>query len=172
MRRKIMFFICFLLFWTLTAKAGERGYYFFVWGNESGKTYVKKYRAEDKIYANNESCWKERKGDSIAAVYIITYPQGMTDLLIKSFLSGNVSVIANIRESLRNFSDDQVSPSHGFDGMIIVNKKGYDVEIDTIPVQGGRYLYKRNFVIDSNDYSLFDKQLCEALAPIDNYFSP
>ncbi|EQC4551525.1 LysM peptidoglycan-binding domain-containing protein [Cronobacter malonaticus] len=121
--KKIMFFICFLLFWAITAKAGERGYYLFVWGNESGKAYVKKYRAEDKIYASNEFCWKQRAGNSIAAVYINIYPQGMTDLLIKSFLSGSVSAITNIRMSLRNFSDDQVSPSHGFDGMIIVNKK-------------------------------------------------
>ncbi|ELY4601509.1 hypothetical protein SM003_004192 [Cronobacter malonaticus] len=164
--------MCFLLFWAITAKAGERGYYLFVWGNESGKAYVKKYRAEDKIYASNEFCWKQRTGNSIAAVYINTYPQGMTDLLIKSFLSGNVSAITNMRMSLRNFSDDQVSPSHGFDGMIIVNKKNDNVEIGTFPVKGAKYLYKRSFSIKADDYSSFDKQLCEALAPIDNYFSP
>ena len=56
--------------------------------------------------------------------------------------------------------------------MIIVNKKGNDVVISTIPVKGMQYLYNRKFVINGEGYSVFDKQLCEALAPVDNYFSP
>lgn len=164
--------LIFFIFITTFANAGDRGYYLFAWGNDSGKQYLKKYRLDDRKYEANDSCWDGRSGNSISAVYIDTYPQGITDPLVDSFLSGNSNTITRIRESLRNFSDDQISPSHGFDGMIIVNKKGNNVEISTIPVKGIRYLYKRKFVISGEDYSVFDKQLCEALAPVDNYFSP
>jgi hypothetical protein len=171
MNKKLVFSFLFI-FITTFVNAGDRGYYLFAWGNDSGKEYLKKYRLDDRKYEANDSCWDGRAGDSISAVYIDTYPQGITNPLVDSFLSGNSNAITRIRESLRNFSDDQVSPSHGFDGMIIVNKKGNNVEISTIPVKGIRYLYKRKFVISGEDYSVFDKQLCEALAPVDNYFSP
>lgn len=170
MKNYVCIISLFLYMMTSSAIAGVRGYYLFVWGGDFGRQYFKKYISDRREYKSNKSCWSERAGDSLAVIYINTYPAGVTDVLINSFLSGDNKSAINIRKSLIEFSDDMVS--HGFDGMIIVNKKGNSVEIGTVPVKGKQYLYKRNFIINSDDYSLFDKQLCEALAPIDNYFSP
>ncbi|HAE4874517.1 TPA_asm: hypothetical protein G4G15_004921, partial [Salmonella enterica subsp. enterica serovar Java] len=57
----------FLFIWivTFSVSAGERGYYLFIWGNSEGKEYFKEYRADERIYAVNKSCWNERAGNSI-----------------------------------------------------------------------------------------------------------
>lgn len=154
----------------IAAESGERGYYLFAWGNDSGKEYLKKYRANGEIYSANKSCWKERAGNSVEIIYSNVYPSGMTNSLIKSFLLGNNKYLTTIRKSLLDFSDDQIS--HGFDGMIVINKNNHQIEIDTIPVIGRKYLYKRFFVVNDLDYMLFDKELCNALSPVDDYFSP
>lgn len=88
---------------------------------QKGRNIFKEYRANERIYAVNKSCWNERAGNSIRIVYVDTYPHGITDSLINSFLAGNNKSIINIRLSLNNFSDDQIP--HGFDGMLIINKK-------------------------------------------------
>lgn len=171
MNRKF-YFILFYFIYISTAMAGNRGYSLFAWGNEAGREYIIDYANSD-AYKTSKTCWGNRSGGSISDLYMKVYPTGITDELINSFLSGNKNAVAKIRKSLQDFSDDQISPSHGFDGMIIVKKEGNDVEIDTITLKGTRYLYKRKFVVKNNDdYRSFDKQLCEALAPIDGYFSP
>ncbi|MFC0227877.1 hypothetical protein [Serratia aquatilis] len=172
MTRNIFFIFFLTLSFIPSVIAGDRGYYLFAWGNESGKEYLRHYRNDSRVYKENEPCWNQRYGGSIAAVYSNVYPTGMTDALINSFLAGNNNTITRIRKSLRDFGDDQISSSHGFDGMIIVNKEGNVIEIVTITVKGEKYLHKRRFVVNNDAYRSFDKQLCEALAPIDNYFSP
>ncbi|EAS6536738.1 hypothetical protein AH761_005000, partial [Salmonella enterica subsp. enterica] len=72
--------------------------------------------------------------------------------------------------SLSNFSDDQIL--HGFDGMLIINKKNEEIEIFTIPVVGANYSYKDKFFVNVHDFELFDGKICNALMPIDSYFSP
>ncbi|HAE1324642.1 hypothetical protein [Salmonella enterica] len=162
----------FLFIWivTFSVNAGERGYYLFIWSNPEGKEYFKEYRANERIYAVNKSCWNERAGNSIRIVYVDTYPHGITDSLINSFLAGNNKSIINIRLSLNNFSDDQIP--HGFDGMLIINKKNEEIEIFTIPVVGANYSYKDKFLVNVHDFELFDGKICNALMPIDSYFSP
>lgn len=172
MFRDVFLFILLALFIVPSVIAGERGYYLFAWGNKSGKEYIINYVNSD-AYKSSKSCWSNRSGNSIAALYLSVYPTGITDTLINSFLDGKNNAVNEIRKSLRDFSDDQISPSHGFDGMIMVKKEGNDIEITTVPVKGTKYVYKRMFVVkNSDDYRSFDKQLCQALAPIDKYFSP
>ncbi|PQB21605.1 hypothetical protein CWT02_1498 [Salmonella enterica subsp. enterica serovar Cubana] len=56
--------------------------------------------------------------------------------------------------------------------MLIINKKNEEIEIFTIPVVGANYSYKDKFFVNVHDFELFDGKICNALMPIDSYFSP
>ncbi|PVZ86375.1 hypothetical protein C9426_16170 [Serratia sp. S1B] len=170
MFRGIFLFLFSTLLIAPSVIAGERGYYLFAWGNKSGKEYMTNYANSD-AYKSSKSCWDKRSGNSIAVLYLTVYPAGITDELVNSFLAGNNDAMPKIRKSLLDFGGDSISSSY-VDGMIIVKKQGNNIEIGTVPVKGSNYLYKRRFVVNNNDYRSFDKQLCQALAPIDKYFSP
>lgn len=136
MIKYLLYFVIYIV--AFSASSGERGYYLFVWGDSSGKEYFKRYVAGCVIYAANSQCWNERAGNRIKEVYINTYPAGITDALINSFLSGDNESASNIITLLRNFNDEQIS--HGFDGMLIINKNNEKVDILTVPlVRGGGF---------------------------------